>query len=178
MTQSKLAQKVGVSRDTISRWVKQSVEPDTNKVKRLSKVLGIKINKFYDPLEPIPDQYHNNISHIQEKFLHELEYEPLLAPRWITRAGALVWGSLFEADIRCHGYILDDGNVVIELKGNHDESQCSVYQIKGSAMGILIESVPRFGRSESCKLTSGYLKTFINFVKPLRKQKHDSYKPF
>ena len=56
MTQVELADKCQVTNKSISRWEKGSTIPDIYSLKKLSSILGIDINSFFNELEVVTDE--------------------------------------------------------------------------------------------------------------------------
>lgn len=58
LTQQELAHKLGVTDRSVSRWEKGTSTPDIHSLKRLSEILNVSMNTFYDNItvEPISNE--------------------------------------------------------------------------------------------------------------------------
>ena len=61
LTQERVAEKLGVSRQTISKWENNQALPDAYNLKILSKVLGASVDEIIDPDKEVKRQDDNQI---------------------------------------------------------------------------------------------------------------------
>lgn len=93
MTQEELAEKIGVSRKSISRWENGNTMPDYSLLDSLCSVLGISINELYYGKKIMEEEY-KNMSEINLKlYIKEKYWKQLLIKRTVQGliTGVLVY---------------------------------------------------------------------------------------
>lgn len=89
MSQENLAEKIGVTRQTISNWELEETSPNPQQLKLLSKFLDVSVNELLDDVESINEKngkYENTFNHFNIVYYLDL-------------CIAIVWGMVAIANV-------------------------------------------------------------------------------